>query len=66
MKILQIMAGADTGGAELFFERLCIAMNKRNSIEQRVLIRKNSDRKHRLETGGVNSVELKFGGKFSC
>ena len=63
MKILQIMAGADTGGAELFFERLCIAMNKQNSIEQRVLIRKNTDRKKRLETGGVNPVELKFGGK---
>ena len=63
MKILQIMAGADTGGAELFFERLCIAMNKRNLIEQRVLIRKNPDRKNRLETGGVEPVELKFGGK---
>ncbi len=64
MKILQIMAGANTGGAELFFERLCIALNKRNSIEQRVLIRKNEARKTRLNAGGVDPVELKFSGIF--
>jgi glycosyltransferase involved in cell wall biosynthesis len=63
MKILQIIAGANTGGAELFFERLSIAINKRNSIEQRVLIRKNETRKNRLKAGGVEPVELKFGGK---
>ncbi len=63
MKILQIMAGANTGGAELFFERLCIAMNKQNSIEQRVLIRKNKTRKNRLISGGVEPFELKFGGR---
>jgi glycosyltransferase involved in cell wall biosynthesis len=62
MKILQIMAGANTGGAELFFERLCIATSKRDSIEQRVLIRKNKTRKSRLKAGGVDPVELKFGG----
>jgi glycosyltransferase involved in cell wall biosynthesis len=64
MKILQIIAGANMGGAELFFERLCIAMNKRNSIEQRVLMRKNKTRKNRLKAGGVDLVELKFGGGF--
>ena len=63
MKVLQIMAGTDAGGAELFFERLCVAMNKRNSIEQRVLIRNNPNRKSRLEAGSVEPTELKFGGK---
>lgn len=63
MKILQIMAGADVGGAELFFERLCVALSKRNSIEQRVIIRQNPARKRRLEAGGVAPKELKFGGK---
>jgi glycosyltransferase involved in cell wall biosynthesis len=63
MKILQIMAGANTGGAELFFERLCIALNKRNTIKQRVLTRKNETRKNRLKAGGVEPVELKFGSR---
>ena len=57
------MAGADVGGAELFFERLCVALHKRNSVEQRVIIRQNPHRKQRLQTGGVDPVELKFGGK---
>lgn len=57
------MAGADIGGAELFFERLSIAMRKKNSVEQRVLIRENASRKRRLQDGGVDPIELKFGGK---
>lgn len=63
MKILQVMAGADGGGAELFFERLSIALGLRNSIEQHVLIRENQDRNRRLEAGGVTPVQLKFGGR---
>ncbi len=57
------MAGADVGGAELFFERLSIALQKKNSIEQRVIIRKNEARNIRLQTGGVDPIELKFGGR---
>ncbi len=57
------MAGADVGGAELFFERLCVAFGKRNSVEQRVLIRQNANRKSRLNAGGVEPIELKFGGR---
>ncbi|NQV98695.1 MAG: glycosyltransferase [Rhodospirillales bacterium] len=63
MKILQIMAGADVGGAELFFERLCMALAKRNSVEQQVIIRQNPNRRQRLEAGGVAPIELKFGGR---
>ncbi len=63
MKILQVMAGADGGGAELFFERLNIALRKRNSIEQHSLIRENADRNRRLKAGGVEPVQLKFGGR---
>lgn len=63
MKLLQIMAGADVGGAELFFERLCIALGKKNSVQQQVIVRENPNRLRRLQAGGVDPQQLKFGGR---
>ncbi|NQV22488.1 MAG: glycosyltransferase, partial [Rhodospirillales bacterium] len=64
MRLLQAMAGAPHGGAELFFERLATALNKRPEIEQRVLIRRDPRRKTRLLKDGVEARELSFGGIF--
>jgi glycosyltransferase involved in cell wall biosynthesis len=61
MRIAQVMAGAPTGGAELFFERLTIALS---AAGDRVLpvIRRNAARAGRLSAAGVVATELGFGG----
>ncbi len=61
MKILQVMAGARYGGAEAFFTRLATALNK-TDIDQRVIIRRDADRARLLRDGGVEPIELGFGG----
>lgn len=55
------MAGAGQGGAEAFFERLILAL-QRAGLEQRALIRKNAKRAAMLRDGGVEVFELPFGG----
>lgn len=62
MRVLQAMAGAEVGGAEAFFVRLAIAFQKRD-IDQRVVIRRDRSRARALRAGGVNPVELPFGGR---
>lgn len=62
MKVLQVMAGAQYGGAESFFTRLVIALNK-SGLEQRVVIRKDATRSQKLREGRVDPVEMGFGGK---
>lgn len=64
MKIMQAMAGAEFGGAEAFFVRLAVAFGRLNGIEQRVVIRQNPNRAGLLRAGGVDPVEMKFGGRF--
>ncbi|CAA7619905.1 glycosyltransferase [Magnetospirillum sp. UT-4] len=61
MRILQAMAGAEHGGAEAFFERLAVAL-QRAGVEQQVLIRDNPRRAQHLRAGGVAVTELPFGG----
>jgi glycosyltransferase involved in cell wall biosynthesis len=63
MKLLQIMAGAPHGGAEAFFERLVRAFAARG-VDQHVVIRENARRKALLAKGGVDAVEIPFGGWF--
>lgn len=63
LRVLQAMAGAAHGGAELFFERLALALN-RAGVHQHVLIRENAERAGVLRAGGLRPVELKFGGRF--
>jgi len=62
MRILQAMAGAEFGGAEEYFVRLAIALG-RSDLEQRVLIRRDARRAETLRGGGVDTVELGFGGR---
>lgn len=63
MRILQAMAGASHGGAELFFERLVLALH-RAGVHQHILIRRNAERAGKLVAGGLRPVELPFGGRF--
>lgn len=61
MKLAQVMAGAHHGGAEGFYERLCLALH---AAGEQVLpvIRRDADRAARLRAGGLAPVELGFGG----
>lgn len=61
MKLAQVMAGANHGGAEGFYERLCLALH---AAGEQVLpvIRRDADRAARLRAGGLAPVELGFGG----
>lgn len=63
MKILQAMAGAEFGGAEAFFVRLAVAF-QRAGVDQRVVIRENPARARTLREGGVEPIQLPFGGRF--
>ena len=56
------MAGAEFGGAEAFFVRLAIALN-RTGLEQKVVIRKNPARAALLRHGEVEPIVLPFGGR---
>lgn len=62
MRILQAMAGAPHGGAEIFFERLAAALTTKAEIEQQVLIGRDPARASRLRARGVTVQELWFGG----
>ncbi len=62
-RVMQVLAGAHHGGAELFFERLVIALHE-EGLTQRAVIGRDSDRAGRLEAAGVEVVQLPFGGWF--
>ena len=55
------MAGAEFGGAEVFFVRLVIALQK-TGIEQQVVIRPHPARAKVLREAGIEPIELPFGG----
>lgn len=61
MRLLQAIAGAPHGGAEIFFERLAGAMQRAASIEQRLLIRRNPQRARTLRNCGIAVAETRFG-----
>lgn len=60
MRLLQAMAGARHGGAEAFFERFVLAM-QRTGQEQLAVVR-HEERAARLAAGGVPTRTLRFGG----
>ncbi len=55
------MAGAVHGGAELFYERLCVALHEAGETVLPV-IRRDKARAARLRRAGLSPVELTFGG----
>jgi glycosyltransferase involved in cell wall biosynthesis len=62
-RLLQAIAGAEHGGAETFFLRLAVAL-QRAGEPQRVLVRRNPARVQSLRAAGVTVTELAFGGLF--
>ena len=62
MKVMQLMAGAEFGGAESFFIRLAIALSKAGLV-QKVVIRRNQTRAQQLRDAKIEPVELSFGGR---
>jgi glycosyltransferase involved in cell wall biosynthesis len=61
MRVAQVMAGAPSGGAELFFERLSAALARAGETVLPV-IRSDPPRARRLAANGLAPVELGFGG----
>ena len=61
MRVMQVMAGAERGGAEEFFVRLTVALSQAG-IETRAVIRPYAHRREALATAGVPVAELPFGG----
>ena len=63
MKVMQVMAGAEFGGAEAFFERLVSAL-ARAGVDQLPVIRTHPKRAELLRSAGAERVvEMRFGGK---
>lgn len=60
MRVAQVMAGAALGGAELFYERLTLALHAAGE-EVLPIIRRNPVRAARLRAAGLDPVELAFG-----
>lgn len=61
MRIAQVMAGAEAGGIEMFFERLVPAL-ARQGHETLAVIRHDARRAGLLRAAGLDPVELSFGG----
>ncbi len=59
-RVAHIMAGAAEGGAELFFERLCVASHEAGDAVLPI-IRRNATRAGLLRRAGMYPVELRFG-----
>ena len=55
------MAGAEHGGAEAFYTRLCVALAKAG-LDQHAVIRHHPGRAAALREAGVATTELAFGG----
>jgi glycosyltransferase involved in cell wall biosynthesis len=61
VRIAQVMAGARTGGAEAFYERLSVALHRAGE-DVLPVIRKDAARAARLAVHGLVPVQLGFGG----
>jgi glycosyltransferase involved in cell wall biosynthesis len=59
-RVAHVMAGAVNGGAELFFERLCLALHEAGE-EVLAVIRTDAARAERLRAGGIAPAQLRFG-----
>ncbi len=62
MKIIQVCAGAQTGGAETAFVDTCIAL-KKHGFDVEVITRPNKIRVPRLKKAGIKTHTLPFGSK---
>ncbi|OJX11416.1 MAG: glycosyl transferase [Caedibacter sp. 37-49] len=63
MRVLQLMAGGEKGGAEKFFDRLVVGLHKKN-IHQAVIVRPHPDRVAFLRKNGLTPIVAPFGSIF--
>lgn len=63
MRIAQVMAGAVNGGAELFFERMTLALTQ-DAQDVLPIIRRDPVRAAKFRDAGLTPVQLRFGGRF--
>lgn len=61
MRLLQTLAGAAQGGAEMHFVRLAGAL-ARAGVEQRIVMRPNAEAEEPLRADGLTPVHARFGG----
>lgn len=64
LRLAQVLAGAENGGAENFFVRLTSGLNGVPSITEKAFIRNHSHRMNTLRERGVETEGFRFGGKF--
>ena len=62
LRVAQVMAGAAAGGAELFYERLTVALAA-DGMAVLPIIRRHPARAARLRAGGLDPCALRFGGR---
>jgi glycosyltransferase involved in cell wall biosynthesis len=65
MKILQLLAGGEAGGAELFFTRLVCALDDRN-IDQLLVVRRHHARNSVFRRKNIPFHEIRYGNIFDC
>ena len=63
MRLAQVMAGAEAGGIEMFFERLTPAL-ARSGHDTLAIIRRDPARAQRLAKAGITPLQFGFGGFF--
>lgn len=63
LKVAQVLAGAEHGGAENFFVRLTAGLNSLSELQVKAFIRRHPHRLRSLREQGVTSEGFRFGGK---
>ncbi|MBO6753630.1 MULTISPECIES: glycosyltransferase [Spongiibacter] len=62
LRVAQVLAGAENGGAENFFVRLSVALQASGQIDERAFIRRHGHRLDALRSQGVDAEGFRFGG----
>lgn len=62
VRVAQVLAGAEHGGAENFYTRLVLALGGRAELAQRAFLRPHAHRVEALRRGGVDTSTHGFGG----
>lgn len=63
LRIAQVLAGAEHGGAESFFVRLTCGLNTLPGLKEKAFIRNHIHRIDALEARGVEAEGFRFGGR---
>jgi glycosyltransferase involved in cell wall biosynthesis len=63
LRVAQVLAGAEHGGAENFFVRLSVALQASGEINEKAFVRNHEHRVESLCSQGVETEGLRFGGK---